>query len=318
MVGFRDAKDMLTFATDLTEDRDQPVRVVALVEEDAPVLLVDVLKEALRPRTTTAMVDVGVIEDRSPGLGETPPDVVILAVGSAGAGAGAVVAEARDRAVPIVALVAAQEMGDVDLRLGQPTSDVVVGADGSALLEGLAIWMADRMSHKRLALAANFPFTRRAIAEESVKTTAWQNALVGTVTIIPGADMPIMTANQAKMILRIAAAYGERISVDRVKELAVVVGGGFTLRAVARQGLTLLPGFGWAVKGGVAYSGTVAMGKAAIKYFEEGMDLGGVARLLQERGAEIWERARTRGAALPADAVVQRRTLPLDEPPAAV
>jgi hypothetical protein len=31
---------------------------------------------------------------------------------------------------------------------------------------------------------------------------------------------------------------------------------------------------GWAVKGGIGYTGTIAMGKAAIRYFEEGADLG--------------------------------------------
>jgi uncharacterized protein (DUF697 family) len=32
---------------------------------------------------------------------------------------------------------------------------------------------------------------------------------------------------------------------------------------------------GWAVKGGVAYGGTVALGKAAIKYFEKIEELAG-------------------------------------------
>ena len=44
-----------------------------------------------------------------------------------------------------------------------------------------------------------------------------------------------MTANQAKMVLEIAAAYGQPLTADRIKELAAIVGGGFAWRAVARQ-----------------------------------------------------------------------------------
>ncbi len=53
-------------------------------------------------------------------------------------------------------------------------------------------------------------------------STAAQNAGVGLVVVIPGADMPVMTANQAKMVLEIAAAYGQPLTVERIKELAAI------------------------------------------------------------------------------------------------
>jgi len=164
----------------------------------------------------------------------------------------------------------------------QPTADLIVRMDPSDVVERLGSWLADRLGSKRLALAHNFAFIRRAVAEEATKTTAWQNALIGTVTPIPGADMPIMTANQIKMLLQIAAAYGQPIGVERVKELAAVVAGGYLLRAVARQALVLVPVLGWAVKGGIGYTGTMAMGRAAISYFEEGADLGQVTAKFRE------------------------------------
>jgi uncharacterized protein (DUF697 family) len=114
---------------------------------------------------------------------------------------------------------------------------------------------------------------RRAVAREAVKATAWQNAAIGGLSIIPGTDMPIMTLNQGKMLLQIAAAYGQQMGAERIKELAAVVGGGFVFRAFARQALTLVPGFGWAVKAAIAYSGTIAMGNAAVAYFERGADV---------------------------------------------
>jgi uncharacterized protein (DUF697 family) len=81
-----------------------------------------------------------------------------------------------------------------------------------------------------------------------------------------------MTANQAKMVLQIAAAYGEELGIERARELFGVVGGAFVFRAAARQLLAFLPGFGWAIKGGIGATGTLAMGYAAMSYFENGAD----------------------------------------------
>ncbi len=136
--------------------------------------------------------------------------------------------------------------------------------------DDLAERIVELVHGKTVALGARLPVLRGAAAAREIWRTSWQNALIGGVTILPGTDMPILTANQAKMVLRLAAIYGREITPERAKELLVVVGGGFTLRAIARQLLDFVPGPGWILKGGVAYTGTVAMGKAAQKYFEVG------------------------------------------------
>lgn len=123
---------------------------------------------------------------------------------------------------------------------------------------------------KKMAIASRLPVFRQAAAEMVIARTAWQNAFLGAATILPGTDMPILTFNQIKMVLQIAAIYGEEMTVERAKELLAVVGGGFTFRTVARQLLNFVPGAGWIIKGGVAYGGTIAMGKAALAYFETG------------------------------------------------
>jgi hypothetical protein len=63
--------------------------------------------------------------------------------------------------------------------------------------------------------------------------------------------MPVMTLNQAKMVLQIAGAYGQPISVERAKELFVVVGGAFAMRHIARQLVSLVPGIGFIIKAGI-------------------------------------------------------------------
>lgn len=160
------------------------------------------------------------------------------------------------------------------------------------MMERLALrmgeWVVATFKETRLSYAQAFDFVRRPLALESVRSTAAQNAGVGLVVVIPGADMPVMTANQAKMVLEIAAAYGQPLTAERIKELAAIVGGGFAWRAVARQIIGVVPALGWAVKAGIGYGGTVAMGTAAIEYFEHGGTVGGLIGALNEaRGKAV-------------------------------
>jgi uncharacterized protein (DUF697 family) len=70
------------------------------------------------------------------------------------------------------------------------------------------------------------------------------------------------------MVLRIAHAYGLELDRERAAEILGVIGAGFAFRTVARELLDLVPVAGWAVKGTVAYSGTRAIGEAAVRYSE--------------------------------------------------
>jgi uncharacterized protein (DUF697 family) len=121
-------------------------------------------------------------------------------------------------------------------------------------------------------LARQFPLLREDAAEQEMQNTARQNALVGAIPV-PGADMPIMTANQVKMVLRLAAIYDQPMTAERLKEVLAVVGGGFALRTAARQVAKFIPGPGWIVGGALGYAGTFAMGKAAIEYFRRTTEL---------------------------------------------
>ncbi len=118
-------------------------------------------------------------------------------------------------------------------------------------------------------LAKGYPPFRRAVCEEIIRKNARQNAVVGALPI-PGADMPVMTANQGRMVLQIAAAYGEELSIDRARELLGVLAAGFGLRALSRQVIKLVPLAGWAAAAAIGYAGTVAMGRATMLYFERG------------------------------------------------
>jgi len=135
-------------------------------------------------------------------------------------------------------------------------------------------------------LAKGYPPLRRAACEEIIRHNARQNAVIGALPI-PGADMPVMTANQARMVLNLAAAYGEELSMERARELIGVLAAGFGLRALSRQVLKLVPVGGWAAAAAIGYAGTVAMGRSTMLYFERGG---------QKVGAEEMEGIKSRAA----------------------
>lgn len=172
-------------------------------------------------------------------------------------------------------------------------------AAAAALDRRMGEWVVAACREKRLALALSFPFVRRPLSLEAVSATSLQNAGIGLVLFIPGADMPLMTLNQAKMLLQIAAAYGQPLSAERIKELAAVVGGAFLFRNIARTAVGVVPVLGWAIKGAVGFAGTEAMGHAAIEYFEAGGDIVGVASVVQKARDEAVEAA-SKAAATPA------------------
>ena len=121
-----------------------------------------------------------------------------------------------------------------------------------------------------IPLGRRYAVLRPYASEAVIRKTSRQNGVIGVVFVIPGTDMPLMTINQIKMVLALAAIHGEEITYDRAVELLGVIGLGFGLRTVARQALDVVPGFGWAVKGAVAYTGTRAMGEGALRYFQAG------------------------------------------------
>ncbi len=276
-------RDIMTSGSRIREEREKPVRIAVWIELDAPDSLVTAVQGALQPQTANAKLRIDVVQ---PGVAlplDPLSDAIVALVGS-GTVIGPTLATARDASIPTVAVVWTEASAEEwAAAMHHPTRDVLVGGDPQLLVDHqLGEWFAENLSGKRLALANNFSFMRRAVAIESIQATSMQNAAIGAAPWLPGADMPLMTANQMKMVLQIAASYGESLSGRRVRELAAVLGGAFALRAVARTLAGFIPGFGWVLRGGIGYSGTLAMGYAALEYFEAGGSAEGLSRKMKE------------------------------------
>ena len=199
--------------------------------------------------------------------------VVLVAAGSTAADMAPIVRAVRGAGRQIVALVEAPYGEWVDAA-GVFDDEVARGLSGDhAGVPNLENRIVRAAGDGASALAVHLPAVRRAYCDHVVLANASQNAVIGAVVIVPGADMPAMTANQIRMVLKIGAAYGEEIGLDRALEILSVVGTAFVFRTLARQALDFVPGLGWALKGAVGFSATVALGQAAIAYFEAGAPL---------------------------------------------
>ena len=166
-----------------------------------------------------------------------------------------------------------------------------------------------------VALGRALPGFRRTAAERIVREAAGLAAAAGAEPV-PFVDIPLVLAAQIRMVLRVAAIYGETLDAERAKEIIGAVMGGMLVRTAARQVARLVPVVGWAAAGGVAAAGTYALGRATIEYFASGKTLGQrQLRDLYHRmlSAATAIRPRPRQGAGPAPAT---RSLPLDAPPA--
>ena len=179
--------------------------------------------------------------------------------------------------VEVVCVLAGAAKHPVDVPYVEATS-VVIAPDGHPPpFERVAELVAALTEESGYQLAAGLPAVRPAVVEAIVRRFSRQNGILGVAIFVPGADFPVLTLNQLRMVFRMAAAYGQEIDRERIPEVLAVVGAGLGFRTIAREALGFLPGLGWAVKGGVAYVGTKTLGKAASAYFEQGGP-GGLAR----------------------------------------
>ena len=172
--------------------------------------------------------------------------------------------------VEAICILAGATSQPVDIAYVPATRVVTVPPGAPMPVDRIAELVASLADETGYGLAARLPVLRKAVVEAIVRQFARQNGILGAAIFVPGADFPVLTLNQLRMVFRIAAAHGEEIDRERIPELLAVVGAGLGFRTVAREALGFIPGLGWAIKGGVAYVGTKALGKAATAYFEQG------------------------------------------------
>ena len=72
------------------------------------------------------------------------------------------------------------------------------------------------------------------------------------------------------LLLHIEATYGKDPDVQRMWKLLPVIGGGFGWRTLARELAGFVPVAGIAIKGAIAYAGTIVVGESVTFFLEHG------------------------------------------------
>ena len=283
-------KDILTAAIDIEKAKDTPVSVLVMIDEQAHPDFQVFVRSGFSSESINSKLMVGYFPTMMVSA-DVQVDLVVVAAGE-GAQVAQVVESFRATDTPVLVVA---ESAPVVQRIAEEkgyeldSADIIAPANEEALddeikgelADRIGRWMAERLpKEKHLAFSIAYPFMRRPLAYAAINATAVQNAGIGVVAFVPGADMPLMSVNQMKMVLQIAAAYGEPLDADRVKELAAVLAGGFVCRGIARGVVGLMPVGGWVAKGAMGFAGTQAIGRCALDYFEHGGDAAGLASVV--------------------------------------
>ena len=120
-----------------------------------------------------------------------------------------------------------------------------------------------------LALAKAMPQYRRKIAWRSIATASSLSAAIA-LSPLPVIDFIPLVAAQTGMVLTIARIYQYKITAKRARELIGTFGLGMLGRVLFQQLSKFAAVPGWILSSAIATSMTIAMGYAAIEWFEKG------------------------------------------------
>jgi uncharacterized protein (DUF697 family) len=153
-----------------------------------------------------------------------------------------------------------------------------------------------------IAVGRHLPPLREAVASKLTRdaaNNAFKVALASAVVdhipvlgVVLGAvasagDMVAITGIQMMLMLHIEAAYGRDPDVQRMWQLMPVIGGGLGWRALAREVVGFFPVAGIAIKGAIAYAGTIVVGEGVTFFLQHGKHMS------KGQASQIYERTKS-------------------------
>jgi small GTP-binding protein len=190
---------------------------------------------------------------------------------------------------------------EVAISLGIAGVIPVSGRTGQNVAEELIPAMIDASPEAALVIGRELPAYRRNAAQRIIRTATLVSLAAG-LEPFPLVDIPILLGNQIRLVLRLAALYGEKVdsadTTQYIRELVAVIAGGLGLRFLAEQVAKFVPFGGDFVSGAIAGAGTWAMGQAVLEYYESGRKINPVRlrmmyhdfyqRFRREKTAKEW------------------------------
>ncbi len=264
-------------------DADTPIRVAVFVDASATPSLIQTVREAFIPQTTSALLRVERLGADPVAIKPDSDVALILSCGSEH-----LQARAQEIVVAGVPTVVLAE-SSVEVPFIQEDTrmlGLIAATDKTYLLDTLARWILDR-TEKSTAFALNFPFMRIAAANRAIISTSLGNMATGALFFVPGADFPLMTTAQLGMMLQLAAMYGKPLRPERGYEAVAVLATAFALRGGARVLARQAGHASFAVKALIGGLGTYGMGRALCAFYDRDVDYTRVNELVGEAASRV-------------------------------
>ncbi len=226
--------------------------------------------------------------------GIAPPAIasearVVLFLGRGGDVSGSTMAPLRALNLPIIAITVdelAQASGPATAPARGAFAEYTVNAISREALRGRVLpHIVECSKGVEIAVGRCLPAMREAVAAKLTRDAA-NNALkvalasavvdhIPVVGLVMGVfasagDMVAITGIQMMLLLHVEAAYGKDPDMQRLWQLLPVIGGGFGWRSLARELSGFIPVAGIAIKGAIAYAGTIVVGEGVTFYYEQG------------------------------------------------
>jgi small GTP-binding protein len=178
---------------------------------------------------------------------------------------------------------------EVAVSLGAVGVIPISATKGTNVVEELIPALIEASPEAALVIGRELPAFRREAAQRIVRNAALMSLAAG-LEPIPLIDIPILLGTQIRLVLRLAALYGEPMNsadtVRHARELVVTMVSGLGLRFLAEQAAKVVPFGGDLVAGLIAAGATWSIGEVALEYYEGGKKLS--AGTLRQRTNDLY------------------------------
>src|SRR5438552_11830453 len=160
--------------------------------------------------------------------------------------------------------------------LSVPDVIPIAGKTGHNVAEELIPAMIEASPEAALVIGHELPAYRRAAAQRIIRNATLLSLAAG-IEPIPLIDIPILLGIQIRLVLRLAALYGEPLdsanAMKHARELLATMVGSLGLRFLAEQAAKAVPFGGDFVAGAIAGAATWSIGQVALEYYEGGKQI---------------------------------------------
>jgi len=182
---------------------------------------------------------------------------------------------------------------NVAMRLGVTGVIPISARNGTNVAEELVPAMIAASPEAALVIGRELPIYRRQAAQRIIRNATLVSLAAG-LEPIPLIDIPILLGTRVRLVLRLAALYGEPIdsseALKHARELVVTMISGLGLRYLAEQAAKAVPFGGDIIAGAIAGAATWSIGEVALEYYEGGKRLN--AQRLRSLTGSFYQRLR--------------------------